>query len=423
MMRRLILAIGFIGILSIMPASAEAQVCRKCGACEPYVTSCAQESKKQSDETIKHITAEWLVHREWVIKEFWEARLLPALMLMTEQLTVAAMQQVQIVGTFFDAKHQLESQRLLQELAAQAHKDYQPSEGMCTFGTGMRSLAASDRNTEFTAEILSTRALARQTLQGDNVSGSAEDRRSRFAQFTETYCEPKDNANGLSLLCGGGGPVERRNRDIDFTATLDAPATLTMDMTEGAKDAADGSNHAEDIFALAANLYGHKVPEIIKRPYLSVDKDDQPSAGAKLLQNMRAVIAKRSVAQNSYAAIAAQKAQGEKEVQPYLVALLKEMGVPDDDITAMLGERPSYYAQMEVLTKKIYQSPNFYTDLYDKPANVKRKEVAMQAIDLMQKRDMFRSLLRSEANLSVMLETQIAAEQRILENEITPGGQ
>ncbi len=399
-----------------LPDRAEA-VC-----CGPR-RSCAGASRTQSIQTIEHITDEWIAHRNWIIQEFWEIKLLPALMLMTEQLTVAAMHQVQIIGTFFDAKHQLETQRLFQQLAAQAHKDYHPSEGMCTFGTGMRSLAASDRNTEFTAEVLSARALARQTRQGDVASSPAgADRRSRFAQFIKTYCNPTDNAGTLSALCGQGGKPNRRNRDINFTATLDLPITLEVDMTKGADGGSADTNDAEDLFALASNLYGHEVPPIVPKIAISLDKNNMPSEGANLLSDVRAIIAKRSVAYNSFAALAAQKAMGEKEVQPYLYALLKEMGVPEEDIESMLGERPSYYAQMEVLTKKIYQNPNFYTDLYDKPANVKRKEVAMQAIDLMQKRDMFRSLLRAEANLSVILETALTDEQRKLTNRINPGG-
>ena len=99
---------------------------------------------------------------------------------------------------------------------------------------------------------------------------------------------------------------------------------------------------------------------------------------------------------------------------------MKEMGIQDEDeIKAYLGERPSYYAQMEVLTKKLYQNPVFYTELYDKPANVERKTVAMQAIELMQRRDMYRSVLRSEATLSVMLETALAEQdQEKVTNEI-----
>src|SRR5690606_22562062 len=109
----------------------------------------------------------------------------------------------------------------------------------------------------------------------------------------------------------------------------------------------------------------------------------------------------------------------EKEVQPYLYALVKEMGITDEnELKKYLGERPSYYAQMEVLTKKLYQNPNFYTELYDKPANVERKNVSMKALELMQKRDIYRSILRSEAILSVMLETALADEQSRVDNEI-----
>lgn len=393
-----------------------------CNCCGPR-TSCAAASQSQSVNTIKHITDEFIKHREWMVKEFWEAKLLPGLMLMTEQLTVAGMQQVQIIGTFFDAKHQLETQRLFQELAAQAHKDYQPSEGLCTFGTNMRSLAASDRNVEFTAQVIAERALARHTLQGDVVSSPfGADIASRFNQFITTYCDPKDNAGTLEGLCGRGGEEARRNKDVNYTATFSIPTTLEMDMTVGAVSADPARNDAEDILALAANLYGHKVLPIIPRATIGIDSNNNPSNGAKALQDARALTAQRILAHNSFAAQAAQKAMGEKEVQPYLAALLKEMGIPDEDIESMLGERPSYDAQMKVLTQKIFQNPNFYTDLYDKPANVRRKAVAIQAIDLMQKRDIFRSLLRAEANLSILLETEVAKEQRILANEINPAG-
>ena len=73
---------------------------------------------------------------------------------------------------------------------------------------------------------------------------------------------------------------------------------------------------------------------------------------------------------------------------------------------------------MEVLTKKIYQNPDFYTNLYDKPANVERKGVALQAIGLMQKFDLFKSYLRNEASLSILLELAVMDLQEEVENEI-----
>ena len=76
----------------------------------------------------------------------------------------------------------------------------------------------------------------------------------------------------------------------------------------------------------------------------------------------------------------------------------------------------SYYAQMEILAKRIYQRPEFYTNLYDKPANVKRKAAALQAIGMMLERDIYDSYLRSEAILSLILEARVTEEQASVEN-------
>lgn len=101
----------------------------------------------------------------------------------------------------------------------------------------------------------------------------------------------------------------------------------------------------------------------------------------------------------------------------YMKALLAEFGISDssdsdttlnNEIDDILGVRPSYYAQMEVLTKKIYQHPNFYLNLYDKPANVERIGASITAISLMNQRDRFESLLRREMLTSVLLEEEIS---------------
>ena len=71
---------------------------------------------------------------------------------------------------------------------------------------------------------------------------------------------------------------------------------------------------------------------------------------------------------------------------------------------------------MELLNKKIYQRPEFYTNLYDKPANVDRMRAAMRSVGLMQKWDMFNSRLRSEMLLSVAAELELAKEQERVQN-------
>lgn len=424
-----ILLMAFVIVLgfSMSIGKAYAFCCSPVAGCS---ANCSQISATQTSQTITHIKTEFTNHREWMVKVMFEQHVLPALMLFAEQMTAMAMHQVMIIGALLDAKHQLETQRLFQQLMAEAHKDYQPSEGMCTFGTAMRSLAASDRNTDLVAGMLSQRGLQRELLSGDNLAanGQTTDYLSRIDQFRKVYCNLSDNAGKLNELCPNPSTdLGRTDNDISYTNLVESPLTLKLDPTDEGDADHSGNAHLqtvsadeEDLMALGANLYATKVAPTIAATFLS-DQDGNPiDEGVQNYQNIRSIAAKRSVARNSFVSIAAMKAQGEKEVQPYLYAIMKEMGISDEEeIEKYLGDRPSYYAQMEILTKKLYQNPIFYTELYDKPANIDRKTVAMQAIELMQRRDMYRSVLRSEATLSVMLETALLEkDEDKLVNEI-----
>lgn len=413
---------GYIVLHDPRPASAHHQCTPPC--CTPSccntvrgcgVGGCACESTHQTEQrTIPHITKEFIMHREWIIKILWEAHILPAMMLMTEQISTMAMHQMLMIGSFFDAKHQLETQRLLQDMQAQAHKDYHPSEGMCTFGTTTRSLAATDRNMDFTQIALAARGIQRQLLNGDGIGGAGgmrDDAASRFDQFKKVYCNPKDFGNGMDLLCDGS-TKERYNKDVHFTHTIDSAKHLEIDFS---KD--DVTADEEDVLALSANLFGPRVLPYINEEKMANSSGDIIEQGAFAYMKARALAAQRSVAQAAYAAHVAMKTQGEDEVQPFLDAILKDMGIEEDDREVMVGERPSYYGQMEILTKKLYQTPNFYAELYDKPTNVSRKNAAMTAIGLMQMRDMYRSRLRSEAIIAVWLENELGGLESLYVNE------
>lgn len=399
-----------------------------CATCATAVGSCSRDkcactSNKETVKTIDHIhtdgntDTEFLKHEEWLVLTVFQDHVLPSMMMMADQISTIAMQQMQIIGTFFDAKHQLETQRLLQELQAQAHKDYHPSTGMCRFGTNMRSLATADSLVHFNQRAIAARNTQRLLMtRGAIGTGSArDDSRSRLDQFKHTYCNPKDFGNALDLLCKGS-EVERYNKDINYTNNVQDQDTLNVNFTNE-----DVTPDEEDILALSANLYGNlllpKIPEI----HIADTKGNLPSGeeGAKAYMDTRALAAKRSVAFNSFAAQIALKGQGPGEkVVPYMTEILKEMGIPEQTITRMLTGHPSYHAQMEVLTKKLYQWPNFYSDLYDKPVNVDRKDTAINALALIQKRDIYRSQLRSEANMAVWLETLLENQQEYHTNEI-----
>ncbi|MBK9562314.1 MAG: hypothetical protein IPO54_04105 [Micavibrio sp.] len=379
----------------------------------------------------RFVRSEMTGEKIWLISILWEDNILPAMMLMADQLTAVAMQQMQIIGTFMDAKHQLETQQVLQKIAARTHKDYQPSIGLCEFGTLMKSMAMTDRKVDVTAVLMAQHSQDRQLGAVNTASalGEDSDKESRIKQFREKFCQRFDNNDGLNILCdwdqdGVPGPIiggqnpDRRNKDIDFVRTLDKPWTVHVDMLYPSLREVL-TDDEEEVFALASNLYGHEL--FIRPPARSLQAlpNQRITNMQKTYMDIRSVVAKRAVAENSFNAIVGLKSNGAESVPDYLIAMLQELGLPYDVATQMSGGAlPSYYSQMEVLTKKVYQKPDFYTNLYDTPANVDRKEVAMQAVGLMQKFDIFKSYLRNEASLSVLLEMEVVTLQNEVENEI-----
>lgn len=372
-----------------------------------------------------HIWLNMFLHRlMWFDWELWQQNMLPLFMQMGVQISAVGMHQVTIIGMFMDADNQIESQRLLQELHAKANKDYHPSIGLCEFGTRVKSLASSERKGEMNALILSEKSTDRY-LGGKGAgaaSGQLGDVSVRLDAFRTKYCDVFDNEHGLKFLCPtldyetSPTPAQRDyfNADIDYQRTVEDPWTIGFDLTGGGTPS-DGD---AAIFALRDNIYGY---ESFARPGYDDIKEQTAESISDLNQayiDLRSVVAKTKVAENSFNALMALKGEGTQGSKDFLISYLEELGIPSSEVEEYVGENPSYYAQMEILTKKAYQSPLFYTNLYDKPANVKRKGVAIQAIGLIQKFDLLKSYLRTEASLSILLELSVEQLQQQVEDNI-----
>lgn len=323
------------------------------------------------------------------------------LMLMAEQFTANMIQQMQMLGELFDAKDQLETQRLLQQKMAEAHKDYQPSDQMCTYGTFARDLVATERAANLTRNALATELMQREIGAGDSkaTEPAVSDSLSRIADYRAHFCSQTDNGNGLNLLCPTPAPPEMRNRDINYTQTIDMPLSLDINLTD-----ANITNDERAVFALIDNLFANDPMPGPPPGGMNQAKFQYHYMNLRSLAAMRGVV--RSTIANVIALKTASPVQQDSNAS-YLLALFREFGLEDNEIRLMLGDHPSYYAQMEILTKKIYQNPTFYTNLYDKPANVQRIRAAMTAIKLMQDRDIGAALQRREMLLSIMLELRL----------------
>jgi hypothetical protein len=335
-----------------------------------------------------------------------------ALILMSQEFSAVMMQQMLIIGQFFDAKQQLETQRKLQQLQAEAHKDYHPSDMMCRFGTFVRSTARAEEKGAFDKQAIS-KTLMNSYLASS--SGSTRNHRSdmeaRLRQFREVYCDPQDNNNGLQFICDrdqnwstqgeGAQNQNRKNKDIDYPRTVYFPLTINTDFTNNGIVTPLGTTDGEDVIALGRNLYWPRVFES------TLPSEVQKKSHSYL--DARHVFAINNVAHNSYAHIVGMKGRSPSVAAngsnaAFIKSLMREFGVPDAEIDDVVGDFPSYYAQMEILTKKIYQNPDFYTNLYDKPVNVDRIGVSMQAISLMQSRDLYEASLRREMLNSLLVE-------------------
>ena len=389
-----------------------------CGNCAPEIT-------QNHIEIRTHETAEFEAYRIWFVNDYFSEHLQKALGLMTAQLSTTLMQQVQIIGSFFDAKHQLESQRIFQTLTAEANKDYHPSEALCSFGTNTRFFAHSKRRSDVGKVAFSRRMMQRQMNQADGLSedNDRSDVRSRIDDFIEKFCDARGGGRDeedvvtMEILCGDSSPEpDQVNADVNYTYTVENKLTLDAEFAT-AEEGEEHTNDEENVFALSANLFAHDTMPDMDADLLSMGAEGDPTDLAMLYLDLRSMAAKRSVAQNSFAAITSMRVSGEPEAGPFLKAILAEMGVNDDQINERLGENPSQFAQEEVMMKLLYQDPTFYVNLYDKPANIERMNTAMLALEIVQDRNIYESLLRSEATLATLIETLLLKDQRRLEGK------
>lgn len=337
---------------------------------------------------------------------------------MTKELTAIGMQSITIIGQFFDAEQQMDMQQTQQKLVAEAHKEYHPNEQMCRFGTFIRSVARTEEKGKIDKQYINAALMQAYANRSDAVtfSGAEIDLKSRIATFKTTYCDIGDNNgskevadkseySGLLGMCGEdakSNDKERINKDIDYARTVANKRTLDIDFSKPAS-----SPDEQDILALGRHLYW-------PRPFES-KKADQIKRSPTQYQEIRRISAIQNVAHNSYANIVALKSSSErgnaeKSGWNFMKAMFRDLGIPDKEIHQILGDYPSYDAQMEVLTKKIYQNPEFFTNLYDKPENVRRVGTSMRAIKLMQARDQFNSALRREMVLSMLIEQGLAPQ-------------
>lgn len=367
-----------------------------------------------------------IMENEFLIGEIVQNDLRPANQTLADSLREKIILRFLMIGAFIDGQIEVQSVTTLQKLNAKAMRDYQVSEQICRFGSVSKGLSQSSDKAKTAQQNIMDRMISRQTLDkstlsgvlGGNVEGGRNgDKAARLDRVNTRYCDPQE-LNGVysGIKTEHGDIVTPSCLSTDpknWNADIDAGKTLFGVNSTGSSLAGFGrSDDEQNLIDLGSNLYANNLPlNLAASDMMRIQENGSQGNESNIakLMDMRSILAKHSVAAGSFAAIAGMKTAGSADAKDQLQAVAKELGLTDQkDLDALIGDNPSYYAQMDFLTKKLYQTPGFYANLYDTPSNVLRQQTALKAISLMQDRDIYESLQRSEMILSVILEARIA---------------
>lgn len=327
------------------------------------------------------------------------------------KITQALISKTTSLGSFLNAQSQADAKAAQEAARAKTAKAFATSEALCRFGTLSQSLAASEELKNANKLIINTALSSRErgalnTLTADSVNAV----QTRVNKLKVNYCDPTQSNQSLDELCKYNKNNDTQfNKDVDYTRGLDIPMTLDIGFTGNAR--AGEAKDQEAVLALSENLF----------PSQPLDKSYSNSSYMTDASQYRSLQAIRNVAKNSLVTSLAEKAKGTTGSEEYITKLMQALGVPEAQAKQIMGETPSYFAQMEVLTKKLYQDPAFYVNLVDTPANVLRQRTAVKAIKLQQGHDLAETVKRREMLLAILLELKIRERAAIVNGQSLRG--
>ena len=365
-------------LIVFLPQSSYAACVGRCCNCNSVRNAIIDEVKK---------------HQDWLVSDFWGKNVEPAIIKATGDIESFVLGNAALDGNVIEAQSNIDGIRNFQEQAADSLVSSGTSEAICRFGSLSKSLAASDTKVQAKVLQLSQASLDRELLKKGQKSadGTTQDLVSRYETFKKKFCDVKSYGETFSFCSKADDYLT--NLDIDYTRLVDTQATIS---------------DAEDVgvIPLMNNLFSPETFDVVAPDLL---KPDSTSANARdLYMDHRALIAKRSVAQNTFQNIVARRSQGTGGSMENMKALLKNMGIAEDsEVVRYLTDKPSYHSQMDVLTKRIYQDADFFKNLMDNPTNLARQYAAMQSFGLMQQRDIYDSAQRAEVLLSLIVELEL----------------
>lgn len=296
----------------------------------------------------------------------WYYNYLPALQLMTDQLTTAIFEQSWALGAFTDAAALNRIERSLEDMAIRDHREQRPGENVCVAAS---TLGGMTRVTAL-ARAYNTAAPTERLPRSSNQLGSSSedsgrnDVNARWQTYITRYC--RLNFNAAFSGCAADQPFY--DQDLDVAGNIFTKDTIQLN---------DGTGETKRIIDdLIVNLAEPFVSDPI--PFLG----DVEESGAKadLLARDREKTQRQLIYDSLYHVVA-QRAPGSNTA-----AFIQQVrGEATPGITSALN--PSRREVLRALIADRFRSGRYAFRQIGEPENNRREMVIQQALQVMQLRD------------------------------------
>lgn len=290
------------------------------------------------------------------LRDFWDDYL-EALQNMTGQLNSSLADGTRNMNSLFDTSNMTLNQRSLQQIETQAKKQFQPTNEGCRFDTAAKYMATTTR----TAKAIST-GLGKENT-GVALNGTGSDAQKgpgqlaavRWNRYRTLFCD--DRMNGGKAGCAAGNPLV--NAHVTPSKTLFGRETIPMNTDP---------NYKLAVNELIYNLIGYEAPAPIPQDALAApslkDRRQEQRAYATQMDAVGALIYD----------VVGERTPG--EAAPEVQALRQSQGITD------ANARPSDREIRQSTLEQLW-NPSYYVDLQDSSSTTNRKEVFLQAYNLM----------------------------------------
>ena len=418
-LKRAVYVLLFVLTLTFSSSYTVKQAEARCCVCCPQPVLSGYHIATTLAVTVAYDVAFRMLRDQLLSVEWWRLGVEPLAKTMALELSTHAAVQLSQIGAFMDGRNIAGAQLDMQILNAKSIKRHIPSVSMCKFASLNKSIAKADTRANMVQAVLSEFSMKRVLGEGQTIGAlKSTDTSSRIKLALERHCSPQEFGGEMDFVCPAGtGANGYTYKDINYTEAVEVPKTINFSV-DGEVTIPANSDEITNVLAMKQFLYNAETPSRIGVRRLAHNYDSNQGKYLK----WRGTVAKRSVAENSFDTLIGMKATSGVAADNQYRAHLATLGVSAAEIDLMSKAAPSYWAQMEHLTKTLYQTPEFYANLYDNPGNVMRQSASMEAISLMQMRDYYESLIRSEMALALLLDGEVAKEQDALNNALSKWG-